>query len=206
MENDRCPKCGASVRSGAQWCTLCYADLRAPVPVPAAVPQAAATATATAPAPAAAPPTTPYAVPPAPAGLSAVPGLLGGSQDLASAYDELLALSGAGAQPAPLAPAPSALDAPAGQPAETEPAAAQWPCTRCRQLNVFEVTVCYACGTPFGAGLASAPPSYDRHQVLMWAIGIAAVVVLLVGLLSFLGTHADPVTVPPAPGEVTTVG
>lgn len=24
----RCPQCGALLRSGAQWCTLCYADLR----------------------------------------------------------------------------------------------------------------------------------------------------------------------------------
>ena len=23
-----CPRCGASVRTGSQWCTLCYADLR----------------------------------------------------------------------------------------------------------------------------------------------------------------------------------
>ncbi len=29
-----CPRCGAHVRPGADWCTLCYADLRpAPVPV-----------------------------------------------------------------------------------------------------------------------------------------------------------------------------
>jgi len=32
----RCPKCGALLRSGAQWCTLCYADLR-PKPEPVAV-------------------------------------------------------------------------------------------------------------------------------------------------------------------------
>ena len=25
-----CPRCGASVRAGSQWCTLCYADLRPP--------------------------------------------------------------------------------------------------------------------------------------------------------------------------------
>jgi hypothetical protein len=34
----RCPHCGALLRSGAQWCTLCYADLRPkPEPEPVAV-------------------------------------------------------------------------------------------------------------------------------------------------------------------------
>jgi RNA polymerase subunit RPABC4/transcription elongation factor Spt4 len=34
----RCPKCGALLRAGAQWCTLCYADLRPkPEPEPVAV-------------------------------------------------------------------------------------------------------------------------------------------------------------------------
>jgi hypothetical protein len=34
----RCPQCGALLRSGAQWCTLCYADLRPkPEPEPVAV-------------------------------------------------------------------------------------------------------------------------------------------------------------------------
>ena len=34
----RCPHCGALLRSGAEWCTLCYADLRPkPEPEPVAV-------------------------------------------------------------------------------------------------------------------------------------------------------------------------
>jgi RNA polymerase subunit RPABC4/transcription elongation factor Spt4 len=34
----RCPHCSALLRSGAQWCTLCYADLRPrPEPEPVAV-------------------------------------------------------------------------------------------------------------------------------------------------------------------------
>jgi hypothetical protein len=50
----RCPACAATVRQGAPWCTLCYADLRPapepdpepdaepdPEPVPAAAPQLA---------------------------------------------------------------------------------------------------------------------------------------------------------------------
>ena len=51
-----CPACGAALRPGAPWCTLCYADLR-PVPAaaPAPVPAAAPTSTAL-PMPAPAPP------------------------------------------------------------------------------------------------------------------------------------------------------
>ena len=37
--HDRCPHCGALLHAGAQWCTLCYADLRPePEPEPVAVP------------------------------------------------------------------------------------------------------------------------------------------------------------------------
>ena len=31
---DRCPSCGAAVKHGDPWCTLCYADLRPPAPPP----------------------------------------------------------------------------------------------------------------------------------------------------------------------------
>jgi RNA polymerase subunit RPABC4/transcription elongation factor Spt4 len=53
----RCPHCGALLRSGAQWCTLCYADLRPkpepePVAVSAGEPSYAEGATAAAPHPA----------------------------------------------------------------------------------------------------------------------------------------------------------
>ena len=33
-----CPRCGAHARAGAQWCTLCYTDLR-PAPVRVEVPE-----------------------------------------------------------------------------------------------------------------------------------------------------------------------
>lgn len=36
---DRCPKCGAAVRFGDPWCTLCYADLRPPPPEPEPEPE-----------------------------------------------------------------------------------------------------------------------------------------------------------------------
>jgi hypothetical protein len=57
----RCPACGASVLDGAPWCTLCYADLRAPVPAPVADIAAQASSTPSPAAPAPAPATTPLA-------------------------------------------------------------------------------------------------------------------------------------------------
>ena len=46
MTTARCPACGASVALDAPWCTLCYADLRAPAPAsePAPVPEPVAVA------------------------------------------------------------------------------------------------------------------------------------------------------------------
>jgi RNA polymerase subunit RPABC4/transcription elongation factor Spt4 len=35
VTTDRCPACNAAVTAGAQWCTLCYADLRVRETVPA---------------------------------------------------------------------------------------------------------------------------------------------------------------------------
>lgn len=38
--SDRCPQCSATVRPDADWCTLCYADLRpAPPPAPEPAPE-----------------------------------------------------------------------------------------------------------------------------------------------------------------------
>lgn len=37
---DRCPRCGGSLKPGALWCGLCYADLRPPPPEPPAAPAA----------------------------------------------------------------------------------------------------------------------------------------------------------------------
>lgn len=64
---DRCPSCGASVRPGDPWCTLCWTDLRPapppPAPVPAPVAPTAPVVT-----------TTPYAVDPLTAPLTTVLG------------------------------------------------------------------------------------------------------------------------------------
>lgn len=65
MTPDRCPHCRAALAPGAQWCSLCYADLRvrepepvvAPVLEPVLVPAGeGSTESASAAAPAAAPP------------------------------------------------------------------------------------------------------------------------------------------------------
>jgi hypothetical protein len=59
VETARCPACGAALADGAQWCTLCFADLRPPVlepePVSVGAVALAAAAPAVPPAPAAAP-------------------------------------------------------------------------------------------------------------------------------------------------------
>ena len=44
----RCPRCSAHVRTGSDWCTLCYADLR-PAPPVVAAPEAPEPAVASAP-------------------------------------------------------------------------------------------------------------------------------------------------------------
>lgn len=61
MTTARCPACGASVADGAPWCTLCYADLRAPAQ-PSTPPEPAQAVQPAAPAP-----TLPAAAAPAPA-------------------------------------------------------------------------------------------------------------------------------------------
>ncbi|MDT7538999.1 MAG: hypothetical protein QOI82_2584 [Actinomycetota bacterium] len=48
---DRCPKCGAAVRFGDPWCTLCFADLRPPAPAPRPEPPLVADPPAYSPAP-----------------------------------------------------------------------------------------------------------------------------------------------------------
>ncbi len=48
---ETCPRCGAHARSDAEWCSLCYADLRpAPVPVPVSDPPGPVTSAADVPA------------------------------------------------------------------------------------------------------------------------------------------------------------
>ena len=41
---ERCPRCGGALKAGAQWCGLCYADLRPPPPAPPAEPEPPAAA------------------------------------------------------------------------------------------------------------------------------------------------------------------
>jgi hypothetical protein len=47
VTTDRCPGCHAAVTPGAPWCTLCYADLRAPAPAPEPAPEYALATAAT---------------------------------------------------------------------------------------------------------------------------------------------------------------
>ncbi len=90
MQNDRCPKCAATVRKDADWCTLCYADLR---PAPTPPPRTAPVAHVAAPAPAYAPT----------------------GSDLLDAAHELVAASVGGADSAPSLPVDSGRPAAAGK-------------------------------------------------------------------------------------------
>lgn len=65
LVDTRCPSCAATLRPGAPWCTLCYADLR-PAPEPEPVPVLA---------PEPVPPTPPplLVAPPTPAGTPSAP-------------------------------------------------------------------------------------------------------------------------------------
>ena len=177
MDIDRCPSCAAAVRRGAQWCTLCYADLRpapavadrAPYPKPSVAPTATP---ATSPA---------YAAPAAPPHAGQPAGAAG---DLLFApYEQVLAVAYGGAAPV-IAPQL------ATQPATAPPAtgAGGWPCTRCRSVNGFDVDVCRSCTAPFGADLATPISVVNRRTMLIRGIAIAAILVLTVGLASFCGT------------------
>jgi len=208
MELDRCPKCAAGVRPGADWCTLCYADLRPPAPVQAPAqapvqppPHAPVHASALAGGVGTGAPPAPYQDP---ATATLDPLAAAYAELLRSTQSELAAPHGTAAphQRASGDPAPTA-----GTPAEAPTAG--WPCTACRELNAFDATVCRACATPFGLGLATPPPSYDRRQVLFWGLAVALAFVLVVGAMSFFGANVEGARSPKTPipvGLATRVG
>jgi hypothetical protein len=92
----RCRACGAAVRIDAQWCSLCFADLRPPAPVrqPVSVPAAAAAAHS-------------QSAPPTPAPVPAVP--LPTSPVAAVAAPPVVAPAKAAVWPCPRCSAPVAI-------------------------------------------------------------------------------------------------
>lgn len=186
MEIDRCPTCAAAVRPGAGWCTLCYADLRPPAPPPPAPPQPAAVPMA-------------HAVSFAPQPVERPPSA---ADPLTAAYGDLLAFVGGPAAATPPTATPTTAEPSSPRLTDPQggrgPAAAEdgtgWPCMACGALNAFDLMACHSCALPFGTGLGTPRPSYDRRSLMVRGIAAAAAMVLLVGLLSFLGTKmtTDP--------------
>jgi RNA polymerase subunit RPABC4/transcription elongation factor Spt4 len=163
----RCPHCGALLRSGAQWCTLCYADLRpAPEPEPVAAtvrePSYAGSAPGAAIDPLTAPPTVPL-----------------------SALEEA-------AQALVRTPAPDA-----DPEAEPSAPAVGWPCSGCDAIVSFDEDVCPTCGTRFLDGARGEPDLLDRigpgglpmtTQTLIIAGGAAAMIAVIVAAMYIIGT------------------
>lgn len=125
METARCPACGAALADGAQWCTLCFADLRPPAPAPEPEPE-------------------PVAVPvPEPVAVGA-----------AAASAPLIPLQPLPPHPildAPMFDAPI-LDGPVSKPADVTLADRGWPCHQCGRSVALDLTECDACGSPFLGG------------------------------------------------------
>ena len=156
--------------SGADWCTLCYADLRSG--------QAPA---ATAPVAPAAPPPAPPTPPAAPAPAAVAPAAVAPTAPAPAAVATL-----APPEPAPAAAAPE------------QPAAGTWPCSVCAAAVPIQRDTCGECGAGFLAGdpktasihlpvvgnLASANVGV-RYTVGLIAGGVLALIFLL--LLFLLG-------------------
>ncbi|MDQ1636413.1 MAG: hypothetical protein QOJ32_3222 [Frankiaceae bacterium] len=175
VAHNRCPQCSAALRPDAQWCGLCYHDLReAPAPVLPA-PSAPARSVPAQFAPARAVPAEVVPAHLVPADL--VP-------------DAQLAL------PLPLQPAdsPSADQAGTDAPDGTAPARqAGWPCAICSLLVPLDAEVCPSCGASFFQILQAdaarqAPPAgvimrLPRAARLAAAVVLSLVLAVLVPLL-----------------------
>jgi hypothetical protein len=166
----RCRACGAAVPAEAQWCSLCFADLREPTPVRERVSVPAASTAALAEASVAAP---------APNGVRPDP-------------DALLGL------PKPAADSVTDDVAEAEEPAE-EPEEAKWPCLTCGEQVPISLDACQSCGAGFLAGSSSQPSArlpvvgdlqrLSRNQRLAFGFGMCMVVMILLIVLATIGGH-----------------
>jgi ribosomal protein L40E len=169
MSDVRCRACGAAVPAEAQWCSLCFADLRVPAPARerVSVPVGAESAAEAVAAPAA----TPSAAQPA--------------------GDVILGL------PEPTA-ALTAPDASETEAPET-PEEAKWPCLRCGEQVPISFDACHACGAGFLAGSTSQPSvrlpvvgdlgGMSRNQRLALGFGLCLVVMVVLVVLATVGGH-----------------
>lgn len=175
MASDRCSSCAAVVRPGADWCTLCYADLR---PAPAPVDRVAYPRPSTAPT---YQPTT------------STPAFAPGTDALHAPYEHVLAAVYGGDAPATVVGgAPAAAPPPPPKPVG-------WPCTKCGEFNSFERATCSICLAPFGAALRTREMQVDRKRMMLIAVGGAITFLTVVAALTFALTKPPPASEPTRP-------
>jgi hypothetical protein len=173
MSDVRCRACGAAVPAEAQWCSLCFADLREPAPARerVSVPAGAETAAVAA-------ETTEMT-----AALSTV---------ARPAGDDLLGL------PEKVTEAVAA--APLAEPTEDEAAEeAKWPCLTCGEQVPISLDACHACGAGFLAGATTQPSVHlpvvgdlgrmSRNQRLALGFGLCLVVMVILVVLAAVVGH-----------------
>ena len=180
MRPDRCPSCAAAVRKDADWCTLCYTDLR---PAPAPVQRA------------------PYPQPSAPPAYAAPAAAPATADALHAPYEHVLAAVYGG--PAPQTGFVGAPPPPPIAPAAPADKSVGWPCSQCGELNDFERLSCSVCMAAFGAGLGVSAPVVDRKRVMMYAIGFAACFLVMMAAVTFALTKQPTDISPPSVPEVT---
>jgi hypothetical protein len=163
------------VPGDAQWCSLCFTDLREPAPV-------------VSPEPAAAPEPEPVGVAAAPGAVAAaVGGTATSSAARAAAADALLAT----ATTAPVA------DAEVGAGGGGKPVT--WPCQACGETVAIELDACPSCGSGFLSGASSEVSvrlpvlgdigGLSRSQRLLAGLGVSLVVMVILVLLATIGGH-----------------
>jgi hypothetical protein len=169
----RCPHCGALLRAGSPWCSLCFTDLRpAPEPEPEAAPL----------------PEADESREPSYAGVGArSAGLAGGFDPLTA---PLSVVEAGGRSEGADVDAESASDG-------TKPAGwLGWPCTSCAEIVPFDEAACPKCGTAFLAGATGQPDLIDRigsqgipatTQAAIIAGGSLGLILLFVGVVYFIG-------------------
>ena len=170
----RCPHCGALLRAGSPWCSLCFTDLRPaqkPEPDPEPLPE------------------------PVDSREPSYAGVAVRSAGLAEGFDPLtapLAVVEAGGRVV------GAIGVAGVEPgAESDGAKPTgWPCTRCAEIVPFDETACPKCGTAFLAGATGMPDLLERigkqglpatTQAAIIAGGSLGLILLIVGVMYFIG-------------------
>jgi hypothetical protein len=175
---------------GAQWCSLCFADLREPAPVrePVSVPARAGSVAAVAPDAGADPAMLAHDVAPIPVPVAAhAASILAGT-----ALDPHTPLPGLSR---PTVPAAAVTPSPAAAPV-TAVAEATWPCPRCGDQVAISLDICGSCGAGFLSGASTTmsarlPMVGDVTQMSsgqrwLLAMGISAVFAIMLVIVLFI--------------------